>query len=151
MNQSEVVVCGDALGNVIGVSRNNPEWGYVLVEQSCATINNGWVQVGKRSALIKGKVSDLKRIGLKAGQIVPGKIVIKESLKPFNTVNPNRDIKMAGESGIPCLLDDQYIYRTAYFTTDDNERDELIQHNNTDDIKAAVAAQKSIGSLVPTL
>ena len=53
MKQSKVRVTADVNGNVIGVSLNNPEYGYVRVEQSVTQISEaGWLKPVKRSALI---------------------------------------------------------------------------------------------------
>ena len=73
---SKVVVTADKTGNIIGVSENNPEYGYVRVEQSGSFINDqGWLRVSRRSALIKGLVKDLVETGFTEGQELEGKIV----------------------------------------------------------------------------
>lgn len=148
MNTNNVVITADQLGSVIGVSANNPEYGYIRVEQTANQISEGgWLKLVKRSALIKGKVNDLKAINYKAGDVIPGNIVVRESLEPFNPANPDRDLKIAGSTGVPCTLDDQPIYRTSYYTNNPHAVDEFITHNNTEDIRNAQAAQKAIGSL----
>ena len=80
---SKVTVVADQNGNVIGVSTNNPEYGYIKVEQLTTQINDqGWLKNVKRSALIKGKVEDLLALGYKEGSQISGKIVVKESFEP---------------------------------------------------------------------
>ena len=141
---TKVLVTADALGAVIGISQNNPEYGYVRVQQTIPTIDhNGWVRVQVRSALLKGKLDDLQVINYRKDQELPGKIIIRESLMPFNPQNPDRDLKIAGDSGVICRVDDQPIYRQSFYTTDANATDELIMHTNADEIREVQAIQKS--------
>ena len=61
MNKTGVLVKADEHGNVIGVSKNNPEYGYVRVQQSTMQINDqGWLRPVVRTAIIKGKVQRMK-------------------------------------------------------------------------------------------
>jgi hypothetical protein len=145
---SKVKVTADQNGNVVGVSQNNPEYGYIRVEQQAIQINEqGWLKNVKRSALLKGKVIDLLETGYKAETELPGKIVVVESLTPFNTENPDRDLKIAGSTGIVCRIDDQPIYRQSFYTTNPNAFDELINHTNSEEIKEVMGAQKAMSSL----
>ncbi len=144
---SKVTVAADLQGNVIGISKNNPEYGYVRVEQNVVSFNNeGWMRSSTRSALIKGKVEDLVAFGFKENQTLLGKIVVKESLTPFNTENPDRDLKLAGDTGVVCRLDDQPIYRQSFYTQDENAIDELISHTNKEEIRETQAATKQLRS-----
>jgi len=146
---SKVTIAADKNGNIVGVSERNPEYGYVRVEQVVRSINHeGWLRVSKRSALIKGKVQDLVDASYKLGQELPGKIIVVESLVPFNPENPDRDLKIAGETGVICRIDDQPIYRQTFYTPNENADDELIMHTNSEEIKEVQAAQKAMSSLV---
>jgi hypothetical protein len=145
---SKVTVTADENGNVIAVSQNNPEYGSVRIEQSSHQINSkGWLKLTKRSAFIKGLVKDLVAADFKAGQQLTGKIVVKESFTPFNPVNPEKDLKIAGDTGIVCRVEDQPIYRQSFFTTDDNATDELIMHTNTEEIREVQAITRSLYNL----
>jgi hypothetical protein len=147
--QNFVNVIGDEMGNVITPSSNNDEYGYVRVEQKAATINTeGWVKVSKRSAIIKGKIEDLKQFGFQKDKTIPGKIIVKESFVPFNIISPERDLKYAGDTGVVCRVDDQPIYRQSFFTTDLNQHDDLISHNNSDEIREAQVTSRSMSSLI---
>jgi hypothetical protein len=144
----KVVVTADQNGNVIGVSENNPEYGYVRVEQTGSFINDqGWLRISRRSALIKGLVKDLVETGFSAGQEIPGKIVVIESLTPFNSENPERDLKIAGDTGVICRYDDQPIYRQSFYTSNMSANDQFIVHTNSQEIKEVQAAQRSISAL----
>lgn len=142
---TKVFVTADENGNVIGISKNNPEYGYIRVEQTAPMVSDkGWLKISKRSTLIKGKVEDLQTLNYTAGQQLPGSIVIKESLTPFNTENPDRDLKIAGDTGVVCRIDDQPIYRQTFYTTNPNSYDELITHDNSEEIREVQAAQKAM-------
>lgn len=145
---SKVVVTADKKGNVIIVSENNPEYGVVRVEQTATEINGqGWLRNVKRTAFIKGKVEDLISMDFEEDQELPGKIVVKESLVPFNLNEPDRDLKIAGDTGIICRLDDQPIYRQTFYTPNKDAEDTLIMHSNSEEIKDVMRAQKELRSI----
>lgn len=125
-------------GLVVVASQNNPEYGSIRVEQTVMTTQNGFLTPKKRSAFINGTVVDLKAAGWVDGQAIDGHIIVKESLTPFNEENPDRDIKMAGDTGVPCTIEGQVIYRRSYFSFTE-EADTVIAHDNGEQIKAAQA------------
>lgn len=148
MKSKSVTVKGDKNNNVITVSPNNPEFGWLTVEQEVFQINDrGWLKGITRTALIHGRVEDLKETGYTAGTQLPGKIVVLESLNPFSSQMPDKDLKLAGDTGVICRVDDQPIYRKSFFTTNQNLMDEFISHTNTDEIKDVMEAQKMLGIL----
>lgn len=135
---STVKVTANESGQVVVPSENNPTFGYVRVEQERAvTDENGWIRVKTLTALVPGTVSDLKKLGWVNGQSVPGTIVVREQLMPFNKRNPERDLKVAGDTGIVCKVGDQPIYRNTFYSTNPNAQDTLIAHTNVEEIKAA--------------
>ena len=145
---NKVTVAANKDGNIIGISENNPEFGYIRVEQNAPVINEkGWLRFSKRSSLIKGKVEDLLQCNYKAGQEIQGRIVVVESLTAFNTENPDRDLKIAGETGVVCSIDDQPIYRQSFFTTNVDAQDELITHDNVAEIREVQEAQRAMSTL----
>ncbi len=137
---SRVKVTADPAGNVIIASTSNPDWGYIRVEQNRMIIDErGFARKKTVSALIPGKLEDLKAFGWTANQEVEGKIVVKERLTPFNEDQPERDYKIAGDTGIVCCQYGEPIYRKAFYTLNMNAYDETIEHTNGEDIKAAYA------------
>lgn len=141
---SKVTVTEDKNGNIVTISENNPEFGYIKVEQIATQIANGWLRQVKRTAIINGKVDDLLEAKFKDGQELPGKIVVIESFNAFNPENPDRDLKIAGDTGIICRVDDQPIYRQSVYTVNDQAQDEFIMHDNTDEIKEVAVIKKSL-------
>lgn len=138
---NKVKVVADQFGCLLGISKNNPEYGYILVEQEAPTFNSqGWVDMRRRTALIKGKTANLQKLVkmnyFYEGKELPGKIVIKEQLDPLVKDNLNIGIKKAGIDGPVCVFEDQAIYRRTFYTENMYEEDELIQHTNVDEIKS---------------
>jgi len=144
--RSPVTITADVTGAIIGISPNNPEYGYIRVEQNTPLISNkGWLTFDPRSALIKGTLDDLKKAKYRDGQELEGRIVIKESLIPFNTEDPDHDLKIAGNTGIICTFQGDPIYRQVVYTPDFNDKDELIQHDNGEEIRKEIAYLKKMG------
>lgn len=142
---SEIKIKADATGNIITVSTNNPEWGHIQVSQDRIIVdgNSGFARLKTLTALIPGTVVDLKKFGWDKNTQLTGKIVVKESLKPFNAKDPNRDYKIAGNTGVVCCVDGQPVYRKTIFSANPEELDVTIQHTNGEDIKTAYAAAKT--------
>ena len=140
---SKVKVVADEFGSVVSISPNNPDYGYIRVEQDCPVFNSkGWFDFKKRCAIIPGKTEELKRAVhagfFKAGNELPGKIVVKEQLEPLMESNHDFGLKRAGNNGVVLLFEDQMIYRRAFYTENLTETDVLIQHTNIDEIKSAM-------------
>ena len=136
--QSKVNIIADDMGNVIRQSSTSSDYGFVRLQQDRVTFgNNGWVKKSNISTLLHGKLEDLQSLGLEKLKNLPGKIVIKEQLEAFTQNDPDRDLKMAGDTGIICCIDGQPIYRKTFFVADATSEDVLVAHNNGDAIKEA--------------
>lgn len=136
--QNKVQIIPDELGSVIRVSQNNNEYGHVRLQQERVTFGNtGWVSRKTVSTLLHGKVEDLREMGIQNMKELPGKIVIRESLEPFSNNDPDRDLKIAGNTGIICCQDGQPIYRKTMYTADTGAEDVLVAHDNGDAIREA--------------
>jgi hypothetical protein len=135
---STVKVTGASNANptqIVGTSTNNPEYGYIRVESATVQMNNGWLNSVTRSALIKGKTSDLKKFAenLSIGTELPGKIVVKESLTPFyEGQQPKRNGNAADSVVLFKRVDgvEKPIYRETVYTMDMTVQDDPIQHDN---------------------
>jgi len=91
---SKVYVVGDPTTKaVVEQSKNNPDYGYVKVVQSRSMVGaDGFYRKMEVPALIHGFTSDLVHAGYYAGQELPGRVVIKESLTPFNVADKVADV-----------------------------------------------------------
>lgn len=143
--ESKVYVVGDPTTKaVITQSKVNPEYGYVKVVQTKQLVDvNGFLRRVQVPALIHGYVGELKLNGYYAGQELSGRVVIRESLTPFNTKNPEADLKIAGSTGVVCKVNGQAIYRKTVYTDISTLKEELIAHDNIEEIKAAIRLQQN--------
>ena len=136
--QNKVNIVADDMGNIIRQSSNNAEFGHIRLEQQTVTFGNtGWVKSSNRTTLLHGKMDDLQSLNLNESTPLNGKIIVKESITPFSNNDPDRDLKIAGETGIVCSVDDQPIYRKTFFVADVTAQDVLIAHTNGDAIREA--------------
>jgi len=144
MNSTVKVVADATTGAVVRVSETNPEFASVRLEQVRTVIgNNNFIERKTVSTLLQGATADLTAMGFYAGQELPGTIVIEESMTPFNKKNPERDLKIAGETGIICSVGGQPIYRRAVFSTATNATDTLIKHDNVEQLRSAYSQANS--------
>lgn len=144
---TQVTVSADEFGNIINMSPNNPEYGFVIVKQHAHTISdNGWLRLSKRSALIKGLISDLVAANFKPNQTLPGRIIVKESLEPFNPENPDQHLKIAGTTGVVCNIGGEPIYRDTFYVNDPNAQDILVMHDEdcSEAIRNAIKAERIV-------
>ena len=147
MANSKVTVQADEQNNVIRVSKNNPEFAHIrLIQNQVEFSTSGWVNNKQRSTLIHGKVEDLQTLGYTGGQQLDGNIVVREQLTPFSEKDPERDLKMAGDTGVTCMGVDPEsgevvpIYRRTTYDATGLAKPTHIPHVNSDEIRAANGA-----------
>ena len=144
MNSTVKIVADATTGAVVKVSESNPEFSSVRLEQVRTVIgNNNFIERKTVSTLLQGATSDLTAMGFYAGQELPGSIVIEESLTPFNKKTPERDLKVAGETGIICTVGGQPIYRRAVYSAATNAQDTLVKHDNVEQLRSAYSQANS--------
>jgi hypothetical protein len=142
MSSKAIIVADATTGSVINMS-SNPDFGYVRVEQAVNQYDdNGFLRRKKLSAIISAPIGDLQEAGYYAGQLLDGKFIIQESTTPWNEKNPERDLKVAGSTGIVCRLEGAPIYRRTLYTEKENLKDTLIAHDNVDELRAAYESNK---------
>ena len=148
----QVIVTADQAGNVITPSKNNPEWGYVRVEEGRVEINEkNFARRVTLSALVYGRLEDLAAFGWKDGTVLSGRVLVQESFDPFNDKNPEKDLKIAGSTGIVCEGADpetgeiRPIYRKNIYdpSATAEAQDCTIDHVNGEEIRAAYLAAKN--------
>lgn len=147
---SQVTVVVTPEGHVIRTSPNNPEYGAVRVEQDLIEYNDrGFAESKKRVAFINGKVELLQTLNFTAGQVLPGRIVVQETLTQPNAEDGTYGAKRAFKDGPYCRLDDQVIYRSTFYSEDPSIRDSFIKHTNSAEIRIAMRERRSVEA--PTL
>jgi len=148
---AKVKVVADATGAIVNVSSNNPEYGYVRFEQVRSVIDdNGFLRRKSISSLVHGTVEELTAMNFYAGQELPGSIIIQESLAPFSAKSPQRDLKIAGDTGIVCTVDGQPIYRRTMYSAASNAQDTLVKHDNVEQLRTAYAEQTKVNAINPS-
>ena len=128
MNSKVKVVARN--GQVVVPGENNPDFASIRVEQTRVMFVDNWIKKKELSALIQGPTEDLISLGFVAGMELPGNIYIKESITPFRVVNPERDLKYAGKTGVVCMQDENPIYRVTVYNSNADE-DVLVKHTNS--------------------
>jgi hypothetical protein len=149
MNSNVTVVADATTNSVINQSTNNPEYGFVRLQQTRTQIDeNGFLRRRSFSSLIHGPITLLQASNFYAGQILPGNIIVKEAMTPFNKKTPERDLKIAGETGIVCRVGGEPIYRKTYYSASASSVDITIEHDNVEELKIAYDLQASKGFAV---
>jgi len=122
---------------ILGLSTNNPEYGYIRVEENGGISfgNGGWLNSSSKTALIKGKTADLQTFitknNVRAGYELSGQIVIMEQTTPFYAgqqpkINPSTsEVLYVTVNGVKSP-----IYRQTEFTQDMTRQDSMLQHEN---------------------
>jgi hypothetical protein len=137
MKNTVIITAADQTGAVIGRSPSNPEIGWIRLTQTRTVIGeNGWLRPMRLSAFIRGEIDALLDMEFEQGQELPGRILIRESTEPFNKQHPDKNLKVAGDTGIVCCYYGAPIYRETFFTTNAELQDSLIPHTNSEEIKA---------------
>jgi len=127
-NSQPVKIERDKLGNVVRQT-SNPEYGYIVLSQKRTSLKDGWVNEKKYTALLKGRTETLKAISFGKLKELPGNIIVRESTKQTDPNDPNRNLKIAGDSGIIlCTEDGEPIYRETIYDPTGLEHDILVQH-----------------------
>ena len=147
--QGKVTIVQDEMGNTIRVSKNNPEYGHVVLSQEDSMFTQtGWIKKVTKSTLLHGTVEDLRDEKQLKNKTLQGSIYIVESFKPFSTDNPDYDLKMAGSTGIICKGTDTEtgemdmpIYRKSYYDPTGTMVDTLVPHTNSQEIREANSSE----------
>jgi|TARA_B110000977_G_scaffold149739_1_gene189823 hypothetical protein len=144
VKSNQVTIRLSKTGETVRTSKN-PLYGYIVAEQKGISVVNGWAKDLTLSTIIQGEMPTIK--AMEASFPMTGKIVVKESLEPFNTNNPAVDIKYAGDTGVACSVKGLPIYRTTFFTADVNAVSELLKHDNGAQIREANSKGQAVESL----
>lgn len=136
-NSVKIIGKNNQSTEILGVSNNNPDYGYIRVESTGEVTfgAGGWLNSSSKTALIKGKTSDLKTFIAKnnvtLGYEMPGQIVIMEQTTPFYAgqqpkINPSTsEVLYVTVNGVKSP-----IYRSTEFTQDMTRVDSMLQHEN---------------------
>lgn len=136
LKNTPVSVAGAEDGSLITMSKN-PEIGWIMVEQNKTVLSDeGFIKPTRLLAFVKGTPDGLIGLDWEVGLVLPGQIIVEESLEPFSRNKPEADLKIAGDSGVICSVKGHPIYRRTFYTTNKKRVDALIPHDNADEIRA---------------
>lgn len=159
MEKTNVVkVIANQNGEVLSISPNNPEYGWLAVESVQPTFQENFLRLGRRVAFITGPVTQLEMYvemyGISVGMELKGKIVVCESLTPINPKDSSIGIKYPNaackEAGLACTVNDEPVYRKSFYTEDISMQDVLVKHDNGEAIKEFQAQQAAKAAKVVT-
>ena len=127
-NQVRVIAGQD--GQVIQQNQNKPDKFFIQVEEADGiSIRGGFLQSAKKTMLtLDVSLKDAASKVFTLGKLIPGKIVVKETRTPQwegHTVCINPTTTQ------PSLRNGSPYYRSAKYTENINEMDELIPSDNT--------------------
>lgn len=145
---------------------NNPEFGYVHLQQSTRVINGGFVTKKKRSCLLRGRIEDLADFVKESENgTVPGNICVQEYLESQIPANIYRQIfnseersyedsvksyvKRAGNDGPELTFGGERIIRYAFYDEAGESLDIHVAHDNIEAVAAYNATRSAANAALP--
>ena len=141
--KKSVVVKHPETGLVITPSVNKPEFGTIRIDQEASVFNNGFFAVQKRTAFVRGRITDLESLGLKDGSTLDGKIIRKESFEPFYE-KQKKSPKINPQTNEVILTDGRPTYLEFEYTEDKNASDHWVAESNEVAETADILAEQSM-------
>ena len=150
MNNQAKIVAHPETGLLITPSVNKPEFGSIRIDSQQKVFSNGFMSVQKRTAFVSGRIEDLETMNLRAGMVLPGKIIRIESFSPFYTAGVNgatrtQESKINPTTGEEVLTDGRPTYLNFVYTEDKDAQDYWISEESADAVVNAVAGQELPG------
>lgn len=143
------VIKNSKSGQVVTSNTNNPEWGYVLAQSISNELtltadgNSTFLRPTKRTALISGRVEDLKGAYSEGMELAGMKIIAKDTTEE----QIGYSVRRAGsDENAPTLKQgDKDIYRKQVLVPDTADfQDSVIMHTNKEEILAFNEAKDSV-------
>jgi hypothetical protein len=149
---------GTTDGSIIA-KYENPEFGYVQLQQKTVSIVGGWIREHKKSCLVRGKIAELQAFvkAFSGATKLPGKIAVQEYVesavpeavkKQFLSGGLEYEkaiagfVKQAGQDGINLMKDGERILRFSSYDPTGKVEEFTIQHDNVEEVAAWNALRK---------
>lgn len=145
MKNQVVVIANKNSGlvfNSTGISaKDGKEYGWYTVQSTFVDRSGAMDKVTVLTALRSTSADAFNAAPLAAGELLDGKIVVKESTikNPFRT---NQEPKRKGKDGGILLFNGLPIYRETEFTTDLNAQNVLVAYTSEAPVAATTASAK---------
>lgn len=145
MKNQVVVIANKNSGlvfNSTGISaKDGKEYGWYTVQSTFVDRSGAMDKVTVLSALRSTSLEAFNAAPLVAGEVLDGKIVIKESTTK-NPFRASQEPKRKGKDGGILLFNGQPIYRETEFTSDLNAQNVLIAYTSEAPVAASTASAK---------
>jgi hypothetical protein len=145
MKNSVVVIANKTTGlvfNSTGISaKDGKEYGWYTVQSTFVDRSGAMDKVTVLSALRSTSREAFDAAPLVAGEILDGKIIVKESTTK-NPFRANQEPKRKGKDGGILLFNGQPIYRETEFTSDLNAQNVLVAYTSEAPVAASTASAK---------
>lgn len=145
MKNSVVVIANKTTGlvfNSTGISaKDGKEYGWYTVQSTFVDRSGAMDKVTVLSALRSTSLEAFNAAPLVAGEVLDGKIVIKESTTK-NPFRASQEPKRKGKDGGILLFNGQPIYRETEFTSDLNAQNVLVAYTSEAPVAASTASAK---------
>jgi hypothetical protein len=161
---AQIQMLADDNGNIVRVSQNNPETGFIVLHSERFKIPTGRnVYKATRSCYISGKISDLNELrDYFHANGIDGKIVMREYVKsevPQEFLIKNKETKAvewdrmkpkrAGNEGPILTKNGETIYAFAIYDETGTMSDILVAHDNVDAVRSHREAQAKKAAALP--
>lgn len=145
MKNQVVVIANKNSGlvfNSTGISaKDGKEYGWYTVQSTVVDRSGSIDKVTVLTALRSTSAEAFNAAPLAAGEIIDGKIVVKESTTK-NPFRANQEPKRKGKDGGILLFNGQPIYRETEFTTDLNAQNVLVAYTSEAPVAATMGSAK---------
>lgn len=153
---SKISIKPNADGAPISAYKSNPEFGYIVLESSVSTVDNGWLRKKTRTALVRAEIPLLVEFVAGMGNKIPGHIVVREYLESelpaniqaqFDKADDYEEavaqfVKRAGEDGPELTVGGERIFRFSDYDATGQLQDISVVHDNQAEIAEFRASQK---------
>lgn len=143
-NQVEVIAnkTTGLVFNSTGISaKDGKEYGWYTVQSTFVDRSGSMDKVTVLTALRSTSKETFDKAPLVVGEVLDGKIVIKESITK-NPFRASQEPKRKGKDGGILLFNGQPIYRETEFTTDLNAQNVLVAYTSEAPVAASTASAK---------
>jgi hypothetical protein len=132
---SKVFIAPNSTGALVSPFPENTNIYQVIIKQYRSLFNNkGAIQRQLLESLILGDKEDLERL-ISEGLELDGIIVIRDSVVSY-LPDPMKNVR-TDSTGVILKYNNSPIYRNYIYSTNNTAKDEIIEPNNTDEIRSA--------------
>lgn len=139
------VVAHPVTGAVITESTKTAGFGTVRLDSESVSMENGFLNIQKRTAFIRGAMEDLNKLSLTEGKLLPGVIIKKESYQPFyEGQSPKIYPEGHPQAGSPVLTNGRETYLEFSYTNVANAQDTWVGEDTataSEEVQEALAEQ----------